>query len=180
MTLPRDLRLEEIDNKYYLVSQPVKELDILNVSDLKLENFDAHNFDLTPKTGKISGPISLYFSSDNIEDFSVTLSNSNNEKVVIGYNKKTNNYYIDRTSSGKVSFEKNFAAKLKASRISKSRNMDMILVIDKASVEMFADNGLTNMTAIFFPDQPFSTIVFNSDNFKIKNMQFHKMKSIWE
>jgi fructan beta-fructosidase len=179
MTVPRNLGLEKIEGKYYVTSQPVNELNDLNVSDVKLQSLKAHRFDLTTKTGELSVPARLKFYSDKIEDFSITLSNSNHEKLILGYDKGTNNYYIDRTSSGKTDFEKNFAARLVAPRISNSPNMDMILIIDKSSVEMFADKGLTNMTAIFFPDQPYSRIVFNSEHCKIQNLQYHELKSIW-
>ncbi len=179
MTVPRDLGLKKVNGKYYVTSQPVNELNDLNISDLKLQNFEEHNFDLTSKTGKLSVPVSLKFSSDKIDDFSISLSNPDHEKMVIGYDKTTNHYYIDRTSSGKTDFEKNFSARVVAPKISNSPNMDMILIIDKTSVEMFADKGLTNMTAIFFPNRPYSRIVFNSAHFKIKDLQYHELKSIW-
>lgn len=180
MTVPRNLGLEKIEGKYYVTSQPVNELNDLDISNMKLQNLEVNNFDLTTKIGKLSLPVSLKFSSEKIDDFSISISNADNEKVVIGYNKATNNYYIDRTSSGKTDFEKKFAARVVAPRISNSPNMDMILIIDKTSVEMFADKGLTNMTAIFFPGQPYSRIVFNSEHFKIQNLQYHELKSIWQ
>jgi fructan beta-fructosidase len=179
MTVPRNLGLEKIEGKYYVTSQPVNELNDLNIANINLQNLKARHFDLTSKTGRLSLPAQIKFSSDKIEDFSITLSNSNHEKLIIGYDKETNNYYIDRSSSGKTAFEKDFSAKLTAKRLSDSPKTEMILIIDKASIEMFADKGLTNMTAIFFPDQPFSRIVFNSEHFKIQNLQYHELKSIW-
>jgi fructan beta-fructosidase len=53
------------------------------------------------------------------------------------------------------------------------------MIIDNASVELFADNGLTVMTDIFFPNALFSDIKIQSpEGFKIKSLQFNKMKSI--
>jgi len=64
--------------------------------------------------------------------------------------------------------------------VSVAKNMNMILVIDDASVEMFADNGLSVMTAIFFPNENFSMINIGSSNgFQIKELTFHALKSIW-
>ena len=95
--------------------------------------------------------------------------------------KKKNNYYIDRTESGKVDFEKGFAAKHSAPRFSNNENLDLTLIIDNASVELFADNGLTVMTEIFFPDSLYSNIAIQSHgNFKIKSLQFNKLKTILE
>ena len=180
MTIPRDLALEKQNVKYTVTSQPVKELDVLDKNSVNLKGIDAANFDLTTKTGKISGPVYLKISSDKIKSFSITLSNNLNEKVVVGYDESANNYFIDRTKSGKTDFEKDFASKAIAPRVSAAENMNMVLVIDDASVEMFADNGLSVMTAIFFPNENFSMINIASENdFKIKELTFHALKSIW-
>jgi fructan beta-fructosidase len=39
----------------------------------------------------------------------------------------------------------------------------MTLVLDVASVELFADGGLTTMTSVFFPTISFSQISFQAD-----------------
>ena len=180
MTIPRDLALEKDGVKYIVTSQPVKELDILDKTSLNLKDIDATSFGLTAKIGKISGPVYLKISSDKIKSFSITLSNTLNEKVVVGYDQSANNYFIDRTKSGKTDFEKDFASKATAPRVSVAKNMNMILVIDDASVEMFADNGLSVMTAIFFPNENFSMINIGSSNdFQVKELTFHALKSIW-
>ena len=45
-------------------------------------------------------------SSYNSNCFSIVLANSMGEEVQIGYDKATNQYFIDRTKSGKVDFQK--------------------------------------------------------------------------
>jgi fructan beta-fructosidase len=180
MTVPRDLSLEKIGEQYLVISKPVKELDQLNETSVTLNNIDASNFDLSAKTGKLSGPAQLKISSDKISNFSIVLSNKKNEKVVLGYDQSANQYYIDRTESGKVDFEKGFAARHTAPRFSTSPKMNLTLIIDDASVELFADDGLSVMTSIFFPNEPYSNISIQSpDHFKIKKLEYHRMKSIW-
>lgn len=181
MTVPRDLSLEKVGDKYFVRSMPVAELDKLSEQSTSLENIDASNFDFKAKTGKLSGPAKLNLSSDQIESFTITLSNEQGEKLVIGFDKSSNNYFIDRTKSGNVNFEKDFAAKHSAPRISNKPNIDLTLVIDNASVELFADNGLSVMTEIFFPNNLYSNInIQSNDHFKIKTLQFTKLKSIYE
>jgi fructan beta-fructosidase len=93
---------------------------------------------------------------------------------------KGNNYFIDRTLSGKVDFEKGFAAKHIAPRLSGKKSIGLTLMIDNASVELFADKGLTGMTEIFFPGEPFSTIIIQSqDGFKIKSVKYNKLNRIF-
>ncbi len=179
-TIPRDLRIEKIGNQYVVASLPVPELNVLNEQTTALSNIDVKNYDLTAKTGKFSGPARLSLSSYKIKNFSITLSNNLDEKVVIGYDKTTNQYYINRAHSGKVDFQKEFAKKHVAPRLSEKVAMNLTLIIDNASVELFADDGLTVMTEIYFPNAIFSNISIQSvDNFKIKALRFNKMKSIW-
>jgi fructan beta-fructosidase len=181
MTVPRDLSLEKIDDKYWLRSVPVPELNKLAETPVMLNGIDAGNYNLTTNIGNLTGPARLSLTSDKVNSFFITLSNVSGQKVIIGYDKSSNNYYIDRTASGNISFEKGFGAKLTALRISNKENIDLTLVIDNASVELFADNGLSVMTAIFFPDTNYSSISIQSpDNFKINSLQFNKLKSIYE
>ena len=181
MTVPRDLSLEKSGDKYLLLSKPVPELDKITEPKVSEENIEASNYDLTAKTGKLNGPARFKFNSDKITNFSVILSNDRGEKVIIGYEKAANNYFIDRTGAGKVDFKKDFAAKHTAPRLTTKENVDITLVIDDASVELFADNGLTVMTSIFFPNALFSDIhIQSADNFKIKSLEYNKMNSIWK
>jgi fructan beta-fructosidase len=180
-TLPRELALEKIGEKYFVRSQPVKELEVLTEQPVVLQNIDATNYDLTAKTGVQEGPARIKLTIDKPEDFTLMLSNNSGQKVVIGYNKGVNQYFIDRTASGKVDFEKGFAARHTAPRISTSEKLELTLVIDNASVELFADNGLSVMTQVFYPDSILSKVTINGkNNFKIATMEYTKLKSMYE
>jgi fructan beta-fructosidase len=145
-----------------------------------LQNIGATNFDLTAKTGVDSSPAKLEISSDQLQEFTITIGNESGQKVVVGYDKKANQYFIDRTASGQAAFAKGFAARHTAPRIATERGMNLTLVLDDASLELFADDGLSVMTAIFFPFKVFSQVVIQSrDNFRIKNLAFTRMKSIY-
>ena len=142
---------------------------------------DPPSFDLTSKAGKVTGPVKLKITADKIEDFSIMLSNSSGQNLVIGFDKSNNTYFIDRRNSGKVDFEKDFGAKHTAPRFVSNSNFDLTLIIDNASIELFADNGLTVMTEIFFPDQIFSDIAIESKNkLQIKSLQLTRLRSIYK
>ena len=75
-------------------------------------------------------------------------------------------------------FQKDFAAKSVAPRLTPNPKMNISLVIDVSSVELFADDGLTVMTGIFFPNKPYNQFHLTSaDNLTIKKMEFTKLKS---
>jgi fructan beta-fructosidase len=180
-TIPRDLTIEKIGDKYMLRSMPVPELKSVATMPLLLENITANNYDLTAKTGSLNGPAILHLKGDKLDNFSIVFSNAAGEKVTAGYDKAANNYFIDRSSSGKVSFEKGFAGKHTAPTIAASSNLDLTLVIDNASIELFGDNGLSVMTSIFFPNSDFSNItLLSADGLVIKSLQFNKLKSMYE
>lgn len=181
MTVPRDLSIQKVGDKFLVASKPVSELGTIAQQPVNLSNIDATNYNLTDKTGKLSGPARLQFTSDKLENFSITFSNAMGEKVIVGFDKAANNYFIDRTNSGKVNFKKGFAGRHTAPRFSDKNNVDMTLIIDNASIELFADDGLSVMTEIFFPNQIYSDIQVQSpDHFNIKSLQFSKMRSIWK
>jgi fructan beta-fructosidase len=180
MTVPRDLGLEKIGEKYLITSRPSPELKVLNRKETTLKNISVTNYSLSDKTGTLNGPARLSFTSNKLASFTITLSNNAGEKVLIGYDKPSNNYFIDRTNSGQVSFENGFAKKHTAPRFSTKPEMDMTLIIDNASVELFADYGLSVMTAIYFPNSLLSNINFSSSGgFKINELTLNNMKSIW-
>ena len=90
------------------------------------------------------------------KDFEIVLSNTYNEKLIVGYHADKKQFYIDRTKAGVSNFNKGFAAVAVAPRLSNTTNMDLSILLDKTSIELFADGGLTVMTALFFPTHPYT------------------------
>ena len=139
------------------------------------------SFDVIRKIKTDIFPSRLNLSINKLKNFSIVLSNDIGEEVVIGYDKKDNKYYIDRIKSGKTDFQKDFAAKHTAPRLTNDQSLSMSLIIDASSVELFADNGLTVMTEIFFPNQPYNQVHIQSpDNVMIKKLEYSNLKSIWK
>lgn len=181
MTVPRELSIEKIGQRYFVKSMPVEELNKLAEPPLMLEDIDARHYDLTEAAGPLEGPAHLKMNASTIESFVVTLSNDRNEQLLIGYDKPSNQYFIDRSRSGIVNFEKGFGTRHSAPRLSKRSNLDLNLIIDDTSVELFADSGLTVMTEIFFPNRPYSKISIRSANaFTIDSIRFNKLRSMYK
>jgi fructan beta-fructosidase len=180
-TIPRDLGIEKIGDKYLVTSTPVPELSSIAGKPVLLQNVAAKTYDLTQELGKLNGPAQLKFQTSKLESFTLELSNDAGEKVLIGYDKSTNNYFLDRTNSGNVSFEKGFAKKHTAPRFASDGSMDMTLLIDNASVELFADKGLTTMTQIFFPSSPYTTMRLESGtDFTLDSISYTPLQRIWK
>jgi fructan beta-fructosidase len=181
MTIPRDLAIKRVNGEYFLTSNPSKEIEGRSVLSASLKNLVINKeFELTKNAVKSDSLFQLKFSSTQLKDFDIILSNQLGEKVIIGYDVKSNQYYIDREKSGKVDFAKGFAKRQTAPRLTNAKSFDFKIVVDVASAEIFADGGLTVMTGIFFPTKPFTHISINSsENFSINKLNYFTISSGW-
>ena len=182
MAFPRELSLKTVDNVIYLASEPVKELEKIMSNTSSIQNAMVNgSLDLSDKIKSFNGQYQLKFSSEKLTNYSIVLSNDLGEEVVIGYDKQANQYYIDRSKAGKIAFEKGFGVKHTAPRISKEAGTGVTLIVDVASVELFADNGLSVMTDIFFPNKTLTKVSIKSaDGLTLKNLSYSEIERIWE
>jgi fructan beta-fructosidase len=182
MTIPRELKLKKVDNNYLLSSTPVKEIDKIKNDVVSIKNISINGqFNLSQKVKELSRQYQIRLTADQLKSFSIVLSNELAEELIVGYSKEENEYFIDRTKSGKIDFENGFARRYAGPRLSKKNKLDMTLIVDAASVELFADDGLTVMTGIFFPNKVYNKAIIKSPNsFLIKELVYSKMKSIWQ
>jgi fructan beta-fructosidase len=175
-TIPRELHLQKIDDKYYLTSQPVKELEGIQNDPILLQNFLASDYSISVKPT----PFQISLSTDTITSYNIILSNEAGEKLDIAFEKFTNEYFITRRQAGNSSFDPTFPSLHKAPRLTRTINSNITLVVDRASIELFADNGLTVMTDICFPSQPWTKVSFLSEGMIVKELKYIPLKSIWE
>ena len=181
MTIPRELKLKHIGNDIFITSRPVPELFTIQSPPVIKQNLKVtKSVAIATKADKPKFPCRINLDASGIKDFTMVLSNEVGEELLIGYVAKQNQYFIDRTKSGKTDFQKNFAARYVAPRLTDNAAMKISLVIDVSSVELFADDGLTLMTTIFFPNKPYNQIRMQStDGFLIKKLEYISLKSIW-
>ena len=101
---------------------------------------------------------------EDVDEFKLVLSNESANQVSFSYMKKDNIFMIDRSKSGDLSFHHEFGNKIVASRFSEASSLKLKLVIDVASMEVFADDGTTVMTAIYFPNEILNSIEIFSES----------------
>jgi len=176
MTVPRELSLKQVNGQLFVASKPVKELAALQKKSIDVS-------DGLTKGKLINGAAThfvLKFNLNKLNNYFVTLSNDVDEKLVFGYDKASNMYYIDRKQSGKTDFNPEFARIQYAPRLSSEVSSDVVLIVDAASIEAFADNGLSVMTCIFFPNKPYDHLqIQKGESVVIQNLKLAPMKSIW-
>ena len=165
LTIPRELHLKHIGEKIFLTSKPVAELSVIQSLPKIAKNITLKkSIDISTLLGKIKFPCSVNVTTAAANNFLIILSNNLGEELVIGFDKTANQYFIDRTKSGNTAFAKDFAAKHVAPRLTDNAAIKITMIIDVSSIELFADDGLTVMTEIFFPNQPYNQIRLQSND----------------
>jgi levanase/fructan beta-fructosidase len=181
-TVPRELKLINTDGHYRVVSQPVKELEKYISKTIKKELLTID------KTTVIVDKATLYMSSLDIrftmnglkdDNYDFILSNKENNAIHFGINKKDKYFYIDRKNASQTTFSDVFANKISKAPIRADFNsIEVRVIIDKTSIEVFYDNGETVMTEIYFSDKPMESfsIVKSNSNFELKNVMINQLK----
>ncbi len=162
MTLPRRLSIQNVDGETYLTSDANKYLEGLPKITKSLTNgFGTLNDNMGNSNGKV---YKISFSENQLNPFTISLSNKLGEHIDFGYDSTNHQFFIDRTNAGVHDFNSEFAVKHFAPKIAMSKNTIIYALFDKTSIELFADNGLTVMTDIFFPTAPYTQIAIISNN----------------
>jgi fructan beta-fructosidase len=171
-----------------MVSEPVTELQVLRERKTELKSAvvkDKLELDHQFSQPLLPIELDLKFSlpaTDASNDFGLELFNSKGENLLIGYDKTKGEFYINRTNAGNSDFSKDFNGIHVAPFVLNGSSLDMHLIIDAASVELFAMNGKVAMTEIFFPTEGFSSIrLFSKNgNVQLDSGSVYKLNSIWK
>lgn len=152
MTMPRDLSLYRKDSDLLMRCTPAPEL--LSIFNKEQSEVSARN------RGVFEAVIDIESKNSGLE--SVILENSLGEKAVIllDYSKRLLSF--DRTSSGKVKFHPDFKAVTSCPLPEGPINLKVFS--DHSSIEIFVNDGEYCMTNLVFPNEPFDTIKYESEN----------------
>jgi len=158
MTIPRELSLVKEEGHYRISFQPVRELGNyiskkINKKTLKIDKETVLTDPSLVDLSKVEIRVTLKNLKKDVYTFS--LSNNNDNIIRFGINNKDNYFFIDRSKSGNIAFSDVFANKIsKAPFTEDFEKMELRVLVDKTSIEIFYDNGKTVMTEIFFPEKP--------------------------
>lgn len=186
MTVARTLNLKNTPEGVRLISQPVEELASLRGKSLDINSQSVtEELDLSQQADFNISTSELTLTFDAIQenqDVGIELSNQKGQKLRVGFDEDQNQYYVDRTASGKEDFSPDFAGRHTAPRISSDKPLKMHLLIDVASVELFADDGEVVITDIFFPDEVYDQIKIYAENgtVQLTSGQLTELASIWK
>jgi levanase/fructan beta-fructosidase len=181
MTIPRELVLVKDNGHYIVSSKPAKELQNYIAKTIKKESLNINKETiLVDKEVVDLSKLDIHFSLKNLtkDIYTFSLSNDAKNTIQFGINKKDNYFFIDRSKSGKIAFSDLFAKNIsKAPFNDDFSNMDVRIIVDKTSIEIFYNNGKTVMTEIFFPDKPMEYFSVSKANtaYTIENLIINQL-----
>lgn len=184
MTLPRELTLKKLSSgEIVLNGYPTSEF----------ENFGPKWNDLQAQATKFAAGSTASFALGNADAFdysveldlsaanqvTVQLANSKNEVFDVVLDKAKQKVLINRNKSGETSFSKEFPVDIVAPANIQDK-VSLRLVIDQASVELFMDGGLLEMTNIVYPKEIYNRITIKSgQEITVINSKVRNLTSIW-
>ena len=83
-------------------------------------------------------------------------------------------FVMDRTSSGKVDFSRDFPA-VTVAPVNMGKTVSLRVFVDKTSVEIFGEDGKFVMTNLVFPTRPYDTIRFfaTDGGYNVKSLDIY-------
>lgn len=180
MTFPRELTLTA---NGIIKSAPVKEIELLRnrykkIKEVKVEG----EFDLAKEIPYTFYPLEMNMDLKltGMDDFEFILSNDNGERLVFGYDGKQKQLYIDRTNSSKNKFSAGFFSR-HSTAVDLSGKVNLKMLLDVSSIELFVNEGEAVMTDIFFPNKLYNKFIFSSARpITIEKASFYKLNDLKE
>ena len=179
-TIPRELTLKNNGDHLVLNSFPVKEMKSLRsipkiIPDKLVEK--ELSIDELLKNNKGTYEIEMTLKPQNSTVFGFELKNSKGEGLKFTFDLNAKKLSMDRKRSGKIDFNEKFKSGTSSPLVKKS-SYKVRLLVDKASAELFINDGEIVMTTLVFPTEImnamnlFTTMgKLNAENITIYNIK---------
>jgi sucrose-6-phosphate hydrolase SacC (GH32 family) len=90
------------------------------------------------------------------------------DTLSLQYNPATAEIILNRLQSGPGDFSPSFNRIIRGKRLQANGRLSLQLIVDRSSIEIFADKGSLVITALFFPSKPYQWVRVTSTSSKIK------------
>lgn len=185
-SVARALALRTIDGRVRLVQWPVAAFDLLRRELLLAADeapLRAAAAALAPvRTGGAPADIELLLDPGTALHSGVMVHvGANGEQTVIGYDRVRGELYVDRTMAGDASFSPVFAARHSAPAALHDGTIRLRILVDAASVTVFAGAGEVALTSQVFPDPASDGIALFVEDGQatVRHLKIWALASIW-
>lgn len=177
MTVSCKLSLEKNNNEFLLKGFPVKNYQNYTVNKRIISDKKIATGSITLAENLFNGASRIKSKIHTTEGKSgIAFINSKNENVRITWDTDAGKISINRKASGITDFHNEFAKVISAPLSTESDNIELDIIIDKASVELFINRGELRMTVQVFPSEPFSTIeLFSEEEARFTSIEISEL-----
>lgn len=161
-TFPRALSLVQTPDGLRLKSAPVEQMNNLR-SDVEYSvpiTTISSVWQSDPIKPMLDGTYLIEMELENVKkSWKLTLKNSKNQFVAVGYNATTNEVYVDRKKSGITNCGNGFATTNQVGRLSNGESAHQAtILVDRSSIELFINGGRMVLTDLAYPSQPYNQL----------------------
>lgn len=180
MTLARTLSLAHNGEHLVVASKPVKEIERLRSETISLPNKTATTTTFEQLLNNNDGAYELTFSitPNGSDNFSFSLLNDKGEELTYIFDIANKTLVTNRAKSS-AAFNANFAAMLIKAPLTAKKSYTIRLLVDKASTELFVNDGEVVQTNTIFPTEAYNALRFKTDKgtLSIKNVTIYKLSA---
>jgi fructan beta-fructosidase len=175
ITMPRSIKLIRKFNEFFICSTPINEINRLESKSRLIAGQEYQGELYIKQEQKLPLEVNLNFDLNNrkyldfAEAFGLILENENEEKLIIGYHNLRRYFFI--SYKGEIVY---------APCIIEQREVDMRLIIDRSSVELFAMDGFISMTKKYNSEEILKQLKLFAEGGKItlKEASFSELSSV--
>ena len=152
-SFPRRLELMKSDDGLRLMQEPASEIESLRTDHVQLRNAtwaEARALVSSrhwPETLEIVAELEL----NNVQEFGFVLRKGTSFGTRVGYDPQWSDVYIDRTHTGEVIVSPAITARHEAPVNIKHGRIQMHILLDRSSIELFANKGAVTITDLIYP-----------------------------
>ena len=152
-TSPRALELVKTPDGIRLTQSPVKQLAALrsehvHFRDAKWQDVESR---LSKKEWTETLEIEAVLDCKEAQEFGFILRRGPSYGTRVGYDPTWSEVYVDRRHSGEIIIGPTFASRHESPIHIEDRHIEMHILLDRSSLELFANNGLVAITDLIYP-----------------------------
>lgn len=181
-TFPRELSLVREGRSWAVRSEPVRELARLERRrPAQVRNIQVKGEQALPLHGT-SYDLTVQLDLRRADRAGIDVRVGNGQYTRIGVDATTNELYIDRTNSGAVGFHAAFPAEHRAKLAVRNGKVTLRVLVDRSSVEVFAEDGRLVMTDLVYPDLGSDGVRAFSEGGRavVRSASLQPVQSIWK
>ncbi|MYL32135.1 glycoside hydrolase family 32 protein [Pontibacillus yanchengensis] len=165
MTVPRTLSLQKKEGVYQLIQEPVQELDAYFTKKQDIDeqidqtcSYDIHESYID---------VNVTIDGGETKEYGLNIHHTPEQFTTILFNRNNNSVKVDRTNSGKTEFSKHFPVE-QGLELEDSEQVQLSILIDSSSIELFLQEGEYALTSLVYPDQACERLSFFTKDRMIK------------